>query len=658
GNLNITKAGLIVTAENKSREYGEVNPNLTYSISGFKNNETQSVINNLPSVSTLATQTSNVGNYAITASGASDNNYDFSYQNGNLSITKAALTVTAGNKTREYGEANPNLTYSISGFKNSETQSVIDKLPSVSTSATQTSNVGNYPITVSGASDNNYDFSYQNGNLTIEKASLTVTAQSKSRTYGEANPNLTYLIFGFKNNETQSVIDVSPNIATDATQTSNVGTYAITVSGASDNNYDFSYQNGRLIITKAPLTVTAENKSRTYGEANPNLTYSISGFKNSETQSVIDKLPSVSTSSTQTSNVGTYAITVSGASDNNYDFSYQNGNLSITKASLTVTAQSKSRKYGEANPNLTYSISGFKNNETQSVIDKLPSVSTSATQASNVGTYLITASGASDNNYDFIYQNGTLTIDKAPQTITFVSDIFIKKYGDAPFTIAQTSSGLPLNIVSSDPSKLAVANNMAHIVGTGTFALTASQSGNINYLPAPDAVTTVTVSKAPLTITANDVVRNFGEANPQFTMSYSGFKNGEHEGMLDLLPTASCPANENSPVGDYVIMLSGGSDKNYIYTLVNGKLTVEDATKIKNEISGRLEIFPVPAKDELFIKSDLPIQKVEIYTLSGFLLMSEDNFNEKISVSSLLKGVYLLKVYRGWGVTVSKIMKE
>ncbi|GHV09771.1 hypothetical protein FACS1894162_1120 [Bacteroidia bacterium] len=71
-----------------------------------------------------------------------------------------------------------------------------------------------------------------------------------------------------------------------------------------------------------------------------------------------------------------------------------------------------------------------------------------------------------------------------------------------------------------------------------------------------------------------------------------------------------------------------------------------------------VQIYPNPAQTELFIKSDVQIQKVEIYTLSGTLLLSENNFNEKISVSALLPGIYLLKVYSGSEVAVSKIVKE
>ncbi|MDR0872277.1 MAG: T9SS type A sorting domain-containing protein [Prevotellaceae bacterium] len=70
------------------------------------------------------------------------------------------------------------------------------------------------------------------------------------------------------------------------------------------------------------------------------------------------------------------------------------------------------------------------------------------------------------------------------------------------------------------------------------------------------------------------------------------------------------------------------------------------------------KIFPNPAKDEIFIESDLSIQKVEICSLTGSLLLLENNFNGKISVSSLPQGVYLLKVYTDKGLEISKIVKE
>ena len=82
------------------------------------------------------------------------------------------------------------------------------------------------------------------------------------------------------------------------------------------------------------------------------------------------------------------------------------------------------------------------------------------------------------------------------------------------------------------------------------------------------------------------------------------------------------------------------------------------ANSIDNVVANQLQIYPNPAKHELFIKSEIPIEKVEICSLAGTLLLSENNFAEKITVSTLPHGIYLLKVYTDKGVAVSKIVKE
>jgi hypothetical protein len=79
--------------------------------------------------------------------------------------------------------------------------------------------------------------------------------------------------------------------------------------------------------------------------------------------------------------------------------------------------------------------------------------------------------------------------------------------------------------------------------------------------------------------------------------------------------------------------------------------------KQKNE-TNQINIYQNPAKYEIFITSELQVEKIEIYSLTGSLLLSECNFNGKISVSALPQGVYLLNVYTDKGVAVSKIVKE
>ena len=94
-----------------------------------------------------------------------------------LTVSKKALTVTADNKSKKQGEANPTLTATYSGFENGDTSAVLNTAPTLSTTAVLNSAVGTYPITVSGGSDNNYSFStYVNGTLTVNPSSFNISA--------------------------------------------------------------------------------------------------------------------------------------------------------------------------------------------------------------------------------------------------------------------------------------------------------------------------------------------------------------------------------------------------------------------------------------------------------------------------------------------------
>ena len=260
--------------------------------------------------------------------------------------------------------------------------------------------------------------SYLPGALTVTKALLSVKADDKSREYGLTNPALTASISGYRNGDGAGVLS-GLSLATGAAQGSNVGTYQINASGASAQNYDFSYLPGTLTVTKALLTVKADSKSREYGLTNPALTASISGYRNSDGASVVTGL-SLATDATQGSNVGTYQINASGASAQNYDFSYLPGTLTITKARLTVQADDKSRQYGGLNPIFTASITGFRNQDGVDVVSNLK-LGTNATQRSAVGTYEITGSEATAQNYEFDYLPGALTITPISRLIARLS---------------------------------------------------------------------------------------------------------------------------------------------------------------------------------------------------------------------------------------------
>src|SRR5207244_2447865 len=114
--------------------------------------------------------------------------------------------------------------------------------------------VGSYTITASYSGGTGYNASSGTANLTVSKATLTVTADPASRAYGAANPTFTASYSGFKNGQTLATSGVtgSPGLSTTATATSSVAgnPYAITttIGTLASGNYSFSLVNGSLTI--------------------------------------------------------------------------------------------------------------------------------------------------------------------------------------------------------------------------------------------------------------------------------------------------------------------------------------------------------------------------------------------------------------------------
>ncbi|HEV2394893.1 MAG TPA: MBG domain-containing protein [Verrucomicrobiae bacterium] len=418
GTLTIMPAPLTITANNQSKVYGAALPTLTVSYSGFVNGDTVASLTTAPSLSTVATASSGVGTYPITVGGALDANYSVTYSPGTLTITPAPLTITADNQSKVYGAALPTLTASYSGFVNGDRAASLTTAPSLSTTTTASSTVGTYPITASGAADANYNISYASGTLTVTPASLTITADNQSKVYGAALPTLTANYSGFVNGDSATSLTTAPTLSTTATASSAVGTYPITATGAADANYNISYAPGALTVTPASLTITANNQSKVYGAALPTLTASYSGFVNGDTVASLATAPTLSTTATASSAVGTYPITAAGAADANYNISYGPGTLTVTPASLTITANNQSKVYGAALPTLTASYSGLVNGDTASSLTTAPTLTTTGSASSPVGTYTVSATGAVDANYNISYVAGTLTVTAAPLTVT------------------------------------------------------------------------------------------------------------------------------------------------------------------------------------------------------------------------------------------------
>lgn len=439
----------------------------------------------------------------------------------------------------------------------------------------------NFTVTATDNSSPTPNSGQQFYSMTIDPATLTVTAANQTMTYGGAMPLLTLNISGFVNGDDASSLATQPAASTTATPASPVGSYTITASGGSASNYTFSYVPGTLVISPAVLTITAGADSSNYGAPlvpPASLPVSYSGFVNGDGPGNLSPQPTVSNSANPGSPVGTYTLTPAGAGDPNYTIQYVNGSYTIKPVALTISAANKSMIYGGTLPSLTVTYSGFVNGDNASSLTTQPAISTTATSSSPAGTYPITPSGAADPNYAITYQQGTLTIGKAPLTVT--ADNKAMPLGGPLPTLTVSFSGFVNGDNASNLSTQPTATTTATAGSpAGTYPITPAGGVSTNY-SFTYVNGSLTVAQAVLTITANPASSVYGAAlvpAGSLIVTYSGFVNGDGPGSLSKKPTVANSAAAGSPAGVYTLTPSGAVDPNYAFQYVTGVYTITPA---------------------------------------------------------------------------------
>ena len=601
GTLTITPRPITVTASNDSRVYGDANPS-TGIVSVTKGNLVGTdAIGGTADLSSEAVDTSSVGNYSLTPSGVtftkgSAANYTITYADGALMITPRPISVTA-NASRAYGDANPATgTASLAAGGLVGTDSL--GKANLSSEAAAASNTGDYSLTPSGVtfskgSAANYTITYVDGTLTITPRPITVKANNVSRVYGDANPSSGIISLTKGNLVGTDAIGGTADLSSEAVVTSSVGNYSLTPSGViftngNAANYTITYADGTMTITPRALTVTANNASRAYGDANPS-----TGTVN-VTDGVLvgaDSLGKVNLSSeaTVTSSVGNYSLTPSGVtftkgSAANYAITYADGMLTITPRAISVTANA-SRVYGNANPATgiaSVAAGGLVGTDSLGNVNLL----STASVASNVGNYSLTPSGViftkgSAANYSITYVDGTLSI--TPRAISVTANNASRVFGDV-----NPSSGT----VSVTNGSLAGTDAISSTANVTSPAVVTSKVGNYSLTPSGVTFTTgnaanytityvngaLTITPRPITVTANNASRVYGDGNPStgaVSVIAGGLVGTDALGEANLLSAASA----GSSVGNYSLTPSGvkfisGSADNYVITYADGVLTI------------------------------------------------------------------------------------
>jgi hypothetical protein len=506
-NLTITARPITVTADAQSKVYGDADPTLTYKVTSGS-----LVPEDTFSGAISRAAGANVGTYAIgQGTLALSTNYDLTFVGANLTITVRAIAVTADGQHKVYGDPDPALTYTVTTGSLVTGDAFIGAL-----SRAAGTNVGTYAIEQGTlVLSDNYALSYIGANLTITLRPITVTADAKTKIYGYGDPALTYQL------TTGSLVSGDSFTGT-LTRASgeNVGTYAVqqgTV--ALNSNYSLTYVPANFTITPRAITITADGKAKVYGTLDPPLTYQVT----SGTLVGADTFAGGLTRAVG-QNVGAYAIQQGSlALSANYALTFVGAELTITRATLTVTADDKQKVYdGSPFTAFTSTITGFVNGDSPAVVAGTVTYGSPATTAVNPGPYDIVPviSGLSALNYAFTQVKGTLTIIYGTCSPTLgAGGVVLPPINADGSSVYQRKGGstIPVKFRVCGASGQSISNPAAVFAGTG---------GSLTMLSAVRG--TVTIATEAAIIDIPDVAFRWDPSGQQwiFNMSTSNLESG------------------------------------------------------------------------------------------------------------------------------------
>ena len=647
GHLTVDPALLTITADSMFKTYGDTvflgGTRFTISpLTPLLNSDSIAgvVLTSAGAAATAGVAGSPYDITPIAAVGTGLDNYSITYDVGHLIVAPALLTITADSTSKTYGGT---VTFAGTEFAVSPSTPLFNSDSVTGVTLTSTGAAANadvagspYDITASTATGSglgNYSISYVNGGLTVDPALLTITANSTSKTYGgtvtfagtefAVSPSTPL----FNSDSIAGVVLASAGaVATAGVAGSPYDITASAATGTGLDNYSITYDVGHLTVDPALLTITANSTSKTYGGT---VTFAGTEFAVSPSTPLLNSdtvtgVTLTSTGAATTADVagspyGIVASAATGSGLGNYSISYVNGGLTVNPAPLTITVANQSKVYGQANPTLTGTVSGALNGD-----DVTASYATTATQSSDVqaGGYAITFEGligAKTGDYSVTGQTpGTLTVNPAPLTVT--ANAATKVYGQANPAFTASYSGF---VLGQDPSALlgtlgfATAGTAASHVGS--YPVTPNDLSSANYV-ITYAPGTLTVTPAPLTITAVGVIKTYGLAVPTLTADYSGFVNGDTAAGLATPVNLATAVTAATHFGVYPINASGATSADYAITFVDGAIAVTPniltVTPVNQIISFGLKVPTIAATYSGFLNGDTPASLASPVSLS------------------------------------------
>ena len=180
------------------------------------------------------------------------------------------------------------------------------------------------------------------------------------------------------------------------------------------------------------------------------------------------------------------------------------------------------------------------------------------------------------------------------------------------------------------------------------------------YKPVSDRLN-IHVDKAPLNVVGEQIEINAGDSfdniygQEGYTME--GFVYGQSADILEEKPVAKLTTVPDGP-GTYEIAIEGGKSGLYDFNYVNGALIIKVPNDMTAESADETQMYPVPFKDRIYLKSQKQIERVEIANLAGAVVFSVEKPEGSMDLSSLNEGIYIITIHTAEGKIVRKVTKE
>ena len=377
--------------------------------------------------------------------------------------------------------------------------------------------------------------------------SRNITATARTENGAAVNENIFKISFSYK----------APGATTftPVTEVKNAGTYTATAE-ISNNNYTISSNEAATFtIGQKALTVTADDKTVTYGDS-ATYTATYKGLLDCDKGKL-----GTPNFTCEFNKVGTYSITVDGLENSNYAITYVNGTLTVNARTVTLDwGTANSFIYDGTAHTLNPTAKNVVNNDNLGLAVTITGENISGSSAINVGTYTATAQ-ITNENYVIDENNKSATFTITARALTITADNKTVTYGDPVPIYTLTYDGL-LDCDKDALGSLVFKCEYTTTSPVGTYPITVNGLANSNYTISYKPGT-LTVNPGKITVTVKSKTISYGDFAPT---SYDlTCDNADINANISALgtPVFKCDYTTTSPVGKYTIEVSGLTLANY-----------------------------------------------------------------------------------------------